>query len=147
MEVILLKHVESLGRRGEVVKVRPGYARNYLLPRRMAMLATTGAKRLVEQESRKFEEVDMRAREDAQGVAARLGETTLTIAVKADEEGKLYGSVGALEVCAALAQEGFRIPRKNVVLVQHIKMLGEYEVPVKLHLDVRGSVTVSVVQE
>lgn len=147
MEVVLLKHVESLGRRGEVVRVRPGYARNYLLPRRMAVLATTGAKRLVTQESRKFEELDKRAREDASGMAERLREATLTIPVKADEDGKLYGSVGPLEVCNALAQEGFDIPRKNVVLDQHIKMLGEYEVPVKLHLDVRGSVKVSVVQE
>ena len=147
MEVILLKHVESLGRRGQVVKVRPGYARNFLLPRRMAVLATGGAKRLVEQESRKFEEVDQRARTDANAVAERLAEAQLSIAVKADEDGKLYGSVGPVEVHGALEQAGFDIPRKNVVLVQHIKMLGEYEVPVKLHLDVRGTVRVSVVQE
>ena len=147
MEVILLKHVESLGRRGQVVKVRPGYARNFLLPRRMAVLATGGAKRLVEQESRKFEEVDQRARTDANAVAERLAEAQLSIAVKADEDGKLYGSVGPVEVHGALEQAGFDIPRKNVVLVQHIKMLGEYEVPVKLHLDVRGAVRVSVVQE
>ena len=147
MEVILLKHVESLGRRGEVVKVRPGYARNFLLPRRMAVLATIGAKRLVEQESRKFAEIDQRAREGANTVAEKLSEASVTIAVKADEEGKLYGSVGPLDVHAALEQQGFEIPRKNVVLDQHIKKLGDYDVPVKLHLDVRGSVKVSVVQE
>ncbi len=147
MEVILLEHVESLGRRGQVVKVRPGYARNYLLPRRKAVLATTGAKRLVEQESRKFEEADKRARADAGGLAERLAEMQLTIAVKADEDGKLYGSVGPVEVHAALEEQGFVVPRKNVVLDQHIKMLGDYEVPVKLHLDVRGTVKVSVVQE
>ena len=147
MEVILLEHVESLGRRGQVVKVRPGYARNFLLPRRKAVLATTGAKRLVEQESRKFEEADKRARADAGGLAERLAEMQLTIAVKADEDGKLYGSVGPVEVHAALEEKGFEVPRKNVVLDQHIKMLGDYEVPVKLHLDVRGTVKVSVVQE
>ena len=147
MQVILLKHVESLGRRGEVVKVRPGYARNFLLPRRMAVLATLGAKRLVEQESRKFQEIDLRARDGAKLVAARLAEVAVTIAVKADEDGKLYGSVGPLDVHAALEQQGFDIPRKSVVLDQHIKNLGDYEVPVKLHLDVRGSVKVSVVQE
>ena len=147
MEVILLEHVESLGRRGQVVKVRPGYARNFLLPRRKAVLATTGAKRLVEQESRKFEEADKRARADAGGLAERLAEMQLTIAVKADEDGKLYGSVGPVEVHAALEAQGFEVPRKNVVLDQHIKMLGDYEVPVKLHLDVRGTVKVSVVQE
>ena len=147
MEVILLKHVEHLGRRGEVVKVRPGYARNFLLPRRMAVRATVGAKRLVAQEARQFEAVDKRQREDAGAFADRLRETTLTIAVKADEDKKLYGSVGASEVHAALVQQGFDIPRKNVVLDTPIKLLGEYEVPVKLHLDVRGAIKVSVVQE
>jgi large subunit ribosomal protein L9 len=147
MEVILLKHVEQLGRRGEVVKVRPGYARNYLLPRRMAVMVTAGAKRLVEQESRKFVESDREARAGAEEMAAQLAELQLAIAAKADEDGRLYGSVGTGEVHTALVQKGFPIERKQVVLDKPIKVLGEFEVPVRLHLDVRGTVKVSVVQE
>jgi len=147
MEVILLKHVENLGRRGQVVQVKSGYARNFLLPRRLAVQATPGAKRLVEQESRKFEQQDHQARDVAAELAERLAPVELTIAVKADEDGKLYGSVGPAEVQAALAQHGFTLERKQVVLDPHLKQLGTYEVPVRLHPDVRGNVKVNVVPE
>jgi large subunit ribosomal protein L9 len=147
MEVILLKHVEGLGRRGQVVKVRSGYARNFLLPRRMALRATMGAKRLVEQEARKFEELDLKARSSAAEVAERLAALTLTIPAKADEDHKLYGSVGTTEIHHALVQEGLALERKQVVLDHPIKLLGEYDVAIKLHLDVRGTVKVNVVQE
>ena len=147
MEVILLKHMENLGRRGEVVAVTPGYARNYLLPRKLAMRATAGAKRLVQQESRKFETMDLRVRNDAQEVAGRLQDMELSVAVKADEEGKLYGSVTSNDVHAALVEKGIEVTRKQVVLEHPIKALGEYEVGVKLHLDVKGTVKVKVVQE
>ena len=147
MEVILLKHMENLGRRGEVVAVTPGYARNFLLPRKLAMRATAGAKRLVEQEARKFEALDLRVRNDAQEIASRLQDMELSIPVKADEDGKLYGSVAVQDVHAALHEKGVEVTRKQVVLDQPIKMLGEYEVGVKLHLDVKGTVQVKVVQE
>jgi large subunit ribosomal protein L9 len=147
MEVILLKHVEGLGRRGQVVQVRSGYARNFLLPRRMALRATQGAKRLVQQEARKFEELDLKARSNAAEVAERLAALQLSIAAKADEDGKLYGSVGAMEIHHTLVQEGLPLERKQIVLEHPIKMLGEYEVSIKLHLDVRGTVKVNVVQE
>lgn len=147
MEVILLKHVEGLGRRGEVVKVRSGYARNFLLPRRLALRATMGAKRLVEQEARKFESVDLKARANAAEVAERLAALQLSIAAKADEDGKLYGSVGTPEIHHALAQEGLPLERKQIVLDHPIKLVGEYDVSIKLHLDVRGTVKVNVVQE
>jgi large subunit ribosomal protein L9 len=147
MEVILLKHVENLGRRGQVVQVKAGYARNYLMPRRLAALATPGAKRLVEQESRKFQQQDNQARGTAEELAGRLAAVELTLAVKADEEGKLYGSVGPTEVQAELAARGFTVERKQVVLDPHIKQLGTHEVALRLHPDVRGTVKVSVVQE
>ena len=147
MELILIEHVEGLGRRGEVVKVRPGYARNFLLPRKLALQATAGAKRLVGQESRKFEVTDQRARTDAMALSERLGGVELSLPVKADEDGKLYGSVGPAEIQHGLAVQGITVERKQIVLAQHIKMLGSYEVPVRLHLDVRGTVKVSVVQE
>jgi large subunit ribosomal protein L9 len=147
MQVILLEHVEHLGRRGQLVRVKPGYARNYLLPRRLALRATTGATRLVAQEARKFQETDRLARETAEQLAQRLGALELVIAVKADEDGKLYGSVGPQEVHAALAQQGVAVERKQIVLDPHLKQLGTYEVPVRLHADVHSAVKVSVVQE
>jgi len=147
MEVILLKHMENLGRRGEVVAVAPGYARNYLLPRKLAMRATVGAKRLVEQEARKFEALDLRVRKDAQEVATRLQDLEISLTAKSDEEGKLYGSVSAQDVHAALTEKGIEVTRKQVVLDHPIKQLGEYDVMVKLHLDVQGSVKVKVLPE
>lgn len=147
MEVILLQHVESLGRRGEVVRVRPGFARNFLLPRGIAALATAGAKRRVEQESRKFKENDERARSAAAAIADRLAGLELAIPVKADEEGKLYGSVSAHDLEVALASQGLEIDRRKIVLEHHIKELGTHPVHVKLHPDVRGTLQVNVVRE
>ncbi len=147
MEVILLKHLENLGRRGEVVAVTPGYARNYLLPRKLAMRATPGAKRLVQQESRKFETLDLRVRTDATELAARLQQTEISLSVKADDDGKLYGSVTAQDVHAALTEKVIKLERKRVILDHPIKTTGEYEVAVKLHLDVQGIVKVTVVPE
>ena len=147
MEVILLKHMEHLGRRGEVVAVAAGYARNYLLPRKLAMRATSGAKRLIDQEARKFETLDLRVRTDAEELASRLQQTELSLAAKADEDGKLYGSVTSHDVHAALTAKGIELERKRVVLDHPIKTTGEYEVSVKLHLDVQGTVKVTVVPE
>jgi large subunit ribosomal protein L9 len=147
VEVILLQHLENLGRRGQVVKVRPGYARNFLLPRGMAAMATAGAKRRVEQESRKFKAQDDRAKSDAQAVADRLAALELSVPVKADEDGKLYGSVTSADVHAALQAQGVEVDRKKVVLEHGLKGLGTFDVHVKLHPDVRGTVKVSVVRE
>lgn len=147
MEVILLQHMENLGRRGDVVAVAPGYARNYLLPRKLAMRATPGARRLVEQEARKFKSVDLRVRKDAEEAAARLQDLEIALRAKADEDGKLYGSVTAQDVHAALADKGIEVGRKQVVLDHPIKSIGEFDVAVKLHLDVQGSIKVKVLAE
>lgn len=147
MEVILLQHVESLGRRGEIVKVRPGFARNFLLPRGVAALATPGVKRRVEQESRKFKLVDDRARTEANELAERIAALALSIPVKADEDGKLYGSVSPNDVHAAMHAAGVEIDRKRIVLEHNLKDLGEHEVHIRLHPDVRGHLKVTVVRE
>jgi large subunit ribosomal protein L9 len=147
VEVILLQHVENLGRRGEVVRVKPGYARNFLLPRGVAALATSGAKRRVEQESRKFKAVDERARTEATELAEQFASLDLAVTVKADEEGKLYGSVAVPDLQTALAAAGVEIDRKKIVLDHPIKELGTHEVHVKLHPDVRGTFKVNVVRE
>jgi large subunit ribosomal protein L9 len=147
MEVILLQHVDKLGRRGEVVRVKPGFARNFLLPRGLAAMASVGAKRRVEQETKKFVERDDRVKAEAAALAERLAGLELQIAVKADEDGKLYGSVTAADVHAVIVARGIELDRKQVGLDQHVKMLGTYEVPVKLHPDVPGAVKVNVVRE
>ncbi len=147
MEVILLQHVDNLGRRGEVVKVRPGYARNFLVPRALAAAATAGAKRRVEQESRKFVEQDSRARNEATAVAEKLAAIELSVPVKADEDGKLFGSVSVLDVQHLLEAQGVTLERRQIVLDQAFKQLGDFEVPVKLHLDVRGIIKLHIVRE
>jgi large subunit ribosomal protein L9 len=147
MEVILLQHVDNLGRRGEVVRVAPGYARNFLMPRSLATLATAGAKRRVEHESKKFVEQDTRIKDVAQQLADRLAGIELSFAVKADEDGKLFGSVTAADVHAKLSAAGVELDRKLIALAQHLKVLGTYEIPVKLHPDVHGTVKVNVVRE
>jgi len=147
MEVILLQHVDELGRRGEVVRVAAGFARNYLLPRGMAVLATPGARRSVEQESRQFVARDNQAKSEAEAAAARLAGLEVTLPVKADEDGKLYGSVTAADVHRGLAALGAELDRKQIALDQHLKVLGTFEVSVKLHPDVRGVVKVNVVRE
>lgn len=147
MEVILLQHVDNLGRRGEVVKVRPGYARNYLVPRGLVAAATAGAKRRVEQESRKFVEQDNKARSDATAIAEKLAAIELTVAVKADEDGKLYGSVSPMDLQHLLVAQGVTLERRQIGLDQPFKQLGDFEVPVKLHLDVRGTIKLHIVRE
>jgi large subunit ribosomal protein L9 len=147
VEVILLQHVDNLGRRGEVVRVRPGYARNFLVPRGFAAAATAGAKRRVEQESRKFVEQDNKARADATAVAEKLAAIELTVAVKADEDGKLYGSVSAVDLQHLLVAQGVTLERRQIVLDVPFKQLGDFEVLVKLHLDVRGTIKVHIVRE
>jgi large subunit ribosomal protein L9 len=147
VEVILLQHLENLGRRGEVVRVRPGFARNFLLPRGVAALATAGAKRRVEQESRQFMAQDERARLDATAIAERLAALELNMPVKADEDGKLYGSVSAHDLHVAMVAQGVELDRKKLVLEHPIKALGTHDIQVKLHPDVHGTFKVNVVRE
>jgi large subunit ribosomal protein L9 len=147
MEVILREHVDNLGRRGEVVKVADGYARNYLLPRRLALLATEGNKKQIEREREKFEAKETEERGVAEAMAARMGTLEIDIARKVGETEALYGSVTTADIAAALAAKGFDIDRRKLQLAEPIKKLGEFEVPIKLHRDVTARVTVKVVAE
>jgi large subunit ribosomal protein L9 len=147
VEVILLQHVENLGRRGEVVRVRPGFARNFLLPRGVAAMPTAGAKRRVEQESRQFKALDDRARTEATALSEKLTALSITVPVKADEEGKLYGSVTVNDLHTMLVAQGVDVDRKKIVLEHAIKALGEHEVHVKLHPDVHGAFKINIVRE
>jgi large subunit ribosomal protein L9 len=147
MEVILRDHVDNLGRRGEIVKVADGYARNYLLPRKLALLATEGNKKQVERERAKFEAKEADERKVVEAVAGRLTNVELVIARRVGETEALYGSVTAADIADGLAAKGFDIDRRKLQLAEPIKKIGEFDVPVKLHRDVTAKVKVKVVPE
>src|SRR5580704_2901845 len=147
MEVILREHVDNLGRRGEVVKVAAGYARNFLLPRKLALLVTAGNKKQIEREKVKFDAKEMEEQKVAEAVSARLANVDVTIARKVGETEALFGSVTTADIAEALAAKGFEIDRRKLHLPEPIKKLGEYDVPLKLHRDVATTVKVKVVAQ
>ena len=147
MEVILREHVDNLGRRGEIVKVADGYARNYLLPRKLALLATDGNKKQIERERVKYEVKELEEKKVAEAVAERLAGVHVEIARKVGETEALYGSVTSGDIAQALAAKGFDFDRRKLVLQEPIKKLGEFSIPVKLHRDVTTHLKVRVVAE
>jgi large subunit ribosomal protein L9 len=147
MEVILRDHVEHLGRRGEIVKVADGYARNYLLPRKLALPATDANRRWVERERKIAEARDLEERGAAEAIATRLTALELTIQRKVGENDQLYGSVTNADIAEVLAKKGFDIDRRKILLPDPIKALGETSVPVKLHREVTAQVRVTVAKE
>jgi len=147
MEVILREHVDNLGRRGEIVKVADGYARNYLLPRKLALLATDGNKKQIEREKVKYEVKELEEQKVAQAVSERLATVEVEIARKVGETEALYGSVTSSDIAEALAAKGFDLDRRKLQLHEPIKKIGAYDVPVKLHRDVTVQLKVRVVPE
>ena len=147
MEVILREHVDNLGRRGEVVKVADGYARNYLLPRKLALLVTAGNKQQIERERGKFEAKEQEEKKVAEAIAARLSGVEIQIARKVGETEVLFGSVTSADIAAALAAKGFEIDRRKLNLREPIEKLGEYDIPLRLHPEVTIPVKVKVVAE
>ncbi|HZT77398.1 MAG TPA: 50S ribosomal protein L9 [Vicinamibacterales bacterium] len=147
MEVILREHVENLGRRGEIVKVADGYARNYLLPRKLALLATAGNKQVIERERAKFDAKEAEEKKVAEAIAERVNNIEIEIGRKVGETEALYGSVTTADIADALHAKGLDIDRRKIVLQEPIKKLGEYDVPVKLHRDLQTHVKVKVVAE
>jgi large subunit ribosomal protein L9 len=147
MEVILREDIEKLGSRGEVVKVADGYARNFLLPKRLAVAATGANKKIVEQERQAHLRKEAKLVTEAQDLSKLLTGVSVTIMQKAGENDQLFGSVTAKDVADALAAKNFTIDRRKVQLDEPIKQLGEYKVPVRLHKDVTAEVTVVVAKE
>ena len=147
MEVILREHVDNLGKRGEIVKVADGYARNYLLPRNLALPATEGNKRHVERERKIMETREAEEKGQAEGMAARLATVEVTIARRVGETDQLYGSVTAADIAEFLKGKGFEIDRRKLVLPDPIKTIGEHNVPLKLHRNVTVPLKVKVVKE
>ena len=147
MEVILREDVKSLGKAGELVRVRPGYARNFLLPQGLAYEASEGNKKRIagEQKARAAKVAEERAGAEAE--AARLGQVAVTIRAKAGEEGKLFGSVTSQDIADALAAQGQAVDKRRIELEHPIKMLGWHTVPVRLHAEVMAEVRVQVVPE
>ena len=146
MDVILREHVENLGNRGEVVKVADGYARNFLLPRKLALLATEANKRRVERERHIFDAKEAEEKQTAEAAAARLAEVSLSFARRVGEHDTLYGSVTSADIAEALAAREVEVDKRKILLAEPLKQLGEFTVPVKLHRDVTAQVKVRVVK-
>ena len=147
MEVILREDVDKLGSRGQVVKVAAGYARNFLLPKRLAVTATASNKKIIEQERQAHLRKDAKLEVEAQDLARLINSVTVTIKQKAGENDQLFGSVTSKDVADALAAQNFVIDRRKVILDEPIKQLGEFKVPVRLFKDVTAEVTVIVAKE
>jgi large subunit ribosomal protein L9 len=147
MEVILREDVDRLGNRGQVVKVADGYARNFLLPKRLAVAATDANRKIVEQERQAHLRKEAKEKSEAEDLSKLMNGLTVTIAQKAGENDQLFGSVTSKDVADALAQQNYNIDRRKVHLEEPIKQLGEFKVPVKLHKDVTAEITVQVVKE
>jgi large subunit ribosomal protein L9 len=147
MEVILRDYVEKLGKRGEIVKVSDGYARNYLLPRKLALPATEGNKKHVERERRIVETREAEEKSQAEAIASRLSTVDITIARRVGETEQLYGSVTATDISDFLKTKGFEIDRRKLILPEPIKTIGEHDVPLKLHREVTAPLKVKVVKE
>src|SRR5579872_2403129 len=147
MEVILREDIEKLGNRGEVVKVAPGFARNFLLPKRLAVAATAANKKIVEQERQAHLRKEAKVKGEAQDLAKLMNGVSVTISQKAGEQDQLFGSVTSKDVADALAARNYNIDRRKIQLDDPIKQLGEFKVPVKLHKDVTAEITVTVAKE
>jgi large subunit ribosomal protein L9 len=146
MEVILREHVDHLGRRGDVVKVAAGYARNYLLPRKLALSVTEANKRQIERERKLAEAHELEEKTQAEAFAKRLGEAEIDIARRVGENDTLYGSVTSADVAQALHAKGFEIDKRKVQLTDPLKALGEFTVPIKIHRDITAQVKVKIVK-
>jgi len=147
MDVILREDIDKLGSRGEVVKVAAGYARNFLLPKRLAVEATPSNRKIVEQERHAHLRKEAKQKDEAQDLGKLMAGVKITIAQKAGENDQLFGSVTAQDIVNALAAQDFTIDRRKVQLDEPIKQLGEYQVPLRLHKDVTAEITVAVVKE
>jgi large subunit ribosomal protein L9 len=147
MEVILRQAVEKLGRPGDIVKVSPGYARNYLLPRGVAYEATPGNKKRIERERQRLEAAEDSRRASAEEFATKLEQVSLTFSARVGEEGKLFGSVTSADIAQQLAEQGHTVEKRQIDLKEPIKALGVYRVPIRLHADVHPEIKVWVIKQ
>ena len=147
MDIILREDIDKVGSRGQMVKVKDGYARNFLLPRRMAVMATDSNKKIVEQERQSWLRKEATVKADAEGLAKLLNGVTLEFARKAGEEDHLFGSVTSLDIEVGLAKKSFTIDKKKIHLDEPLKVLGDHKVTLHLYKDVNAEITVTIVKE
>ena len=147
MKVILIANVDKLGSMGDVLTVKEGYARNYLIPKKLAKEATAGNMRSLESLLKKKSALEAKVLEEAKGLAEKISALSLSIPVEAGEEEKLFGSVSSDMIAEALSQEGITVDKRDIVLDEPIKKLGVYQVAVKIHPQVKASLKVSVVNK
>ena len=146
MDVILLEDLKGVGSKGATVHVKPGYARNYLLPRRLAIPAGSKAGNLYKEHERQREIQAQKQLADARAEAARLQGIEINLPAQANEEDTLFGSITSADVAAALEREGIQVDKHKIELEEHIKQLGKYEVPIRVHRDVTAMVKIWVVR-
>ncbi len=147
MDVILREDIEKLGTRGQLVKVAPGYARNFLLPNKLAVAATDSNKKIVEQERQAHLRREAKEEAEANDLGKMMAAVTITISQKAGENDQLFGSVTSKDIAEALEKQGYTIERRKIVLDEPIRSLGEFKVPLRLHREVTAEITVHVVKE
>lgn len=147
MEVILRQDIQGLGYKNDVVKVRSGYGRNYLIPNGMALIANSSNKKMIEENIRQAAHKAAKLKQDAEEIANKLGDMTLELGTKAGESGKIFGAITALQVSDALKVKGFEIDRRRVIFKEQPKQLGTYTVTLDLHKEVKHEITLSIVAE
>jgi large subunit ribosomal protein L9 len=147
MEVILRTHVDNVGKRGEIVKVADGYARNYLLPRKLALPATDANRKHVERERKIVETREAQEKGQAEAIAGRLAALEIIITRRVGETDQLYGSVTAADIADFLKEKGFEVDRRKIILPEPIKAIGDHAVPLKLHREVTVPLKVRVAKE
>ena len=147
MEVILTQDVQGLGYKNDLVKVKAGYGRNYLIPNGVALVANDSNRRMVAENTRQAAHKAAKLKQDAEAIAQKMGELVIELKTKAGETGKIFGAVTALQIADALKAKGFDVDRKKVVLKDAPKQLGSYKVTLDLHKEVKHEITVNVVSE
>ena len=147
MEVILREDIQGLGYKNDTVDVKPGYGRNFLIPRGMAIIASHSNKKMIEENIRQAAHKAEKAKKDAEEIAKKVGEIALEIKTKAGEKGKIFGAITPIQVAEALAAKGHEVDRKRISFEQKIKELGEYTAILDLHKEVHHPITIKVVAE
>jgi large subunit ribosomal protein L9 len=147
MEIILKQDIQGLGYKNDIVKVKPGYGRNFLIPNGSAMIANDSNKRLTLENVRQASHKAAKLKQDAEDLAQRIGELTIEIGTKAGESGKIFGAVTVLQIADALKAKGFDVDRKKVILKESPKQLGTYKATLDLHKEVKHDILVNVVAE
>ncbi|MFA6125663.1 MAG: 50S ribosomal protein L9 [Bacteroidales bacterium] len=148
MEIILLQDLTNLGHKDDVIKVRNGYGRNYLIPQGFAILATESAKKMHAENMRQRAHKELKKRTDAQAIAAKLGAVEIKIGAKTSTTGKIFGSVNTIQIAEALIEKGFEVDRKNITMSEDaIKEIGTFKATVKIYKDIKAEISFEVYSE